>query len=132
MRFAAALGALLAAACAARAAPVAAGLDEPFRVPVGGRAVVDGERLAVGFEGVPADSRCPTDVQCVRAGEAAMALRLSGRGFAPADLELLSVPGRDSGEYGDYRVELLGLDPRPTSAGVPPDAYVAVLRVRRP
>lgn len=131
MRLAVALGTLLAAACATRAVPVAAGLDEPFRVSVGGRAVLDGGRLAVDFRGVPADSRCPTDVLCVRAGEATVALRLSGPGLAPADLELLTVPGRDSGEFGGYRVELLGLSPEPTSAGVPPDAYVAVLRVRR-
>lgn len=125
------LCAALVAACAPAMDPGRAPLDESFGVREGERVVVDG-RLTVGFHDVAEDSRCPADVQCVRAGEAVVVLRLSEAGHRPAELTLRTTPGEDAVTVGAYRVELVGLDPAPRSGRSPPETYVATLRVVRP
>src|SRR5688572_8058334 len=53
------------------------GLDEELTLEPGQLATVDDGAFSVRFLGVPHDSRCPTDVQCVTAGNAVVRLRVS-------------------------------------------------------
>ena len=48
----------------------------PAEIALGGSAVVDG--VAVAFESVAEDSRCPTNAVCVWAGQAVVGLTLDG------------------------------------------------------
>ena len=62
------------------------------------------------------DSRCPSDVVCVSAGEAMIILALSGAGADRIDtLYLLKQP--KSNTYGGYRFDALDVQPYPKSTG---------------
>jgi len=65
-------------------------LGTSFQLAVAGTVAVAGERLTVGYNRLLSDSRCPLDVQCITAGNAAVAITLAkvelvdlGRGPSP-------------------------------------------------
>jgi hypothetical protein len=81
---------------------------------------------------VSSDSRCPSDVDCITAGDAAVELWLRR---PPSARETRSVHSDASqgasAEYDGFEVELLSLEPLPRSdAPVAADAYRARLVVR--
>ena len=81
---------------------------------MGRSATVAGEGLTVSFEAVPSDSRCPTNVQCVWAGDAVVQVVLSkdGKAFG-AELHTNLEP--TSVDYLNYNVALVSLAPYPSS-----------------
>jgi len=88
------------------------------------------EVLSVTFHDVPEDSRCPTDVVCVWAGNAAVLLSaaLGRTPDIPFTLNTTIAP-RDT-VFGPYRIYLLALDPQPVSyRPVGRDEYLLTLRV---
>jgi hypothetical protein len=109
---------------------VPARLGEEVALAPGQTAEVEGERLAVVFLRVAEDSRCPRDVQCVRAGEARVELELRVDDRVEGVLLATPVEPR-SAALGPYRVHLVRLDPLPTRAG-PPERYTATLRIEKP
>ena len=96
------------------AASASVSLDQPFTLRVGRSATVAGEGLTVSFEGVPSDSRCPTGVQCVWAGNAVVQVVLSKDGKA-FGAELHTNLDPKSVDYLNYNVALVSLAPYPTS-----------------
>lgn len=72
--------------------------------------------LFITFARIASDSRCPSNVQCVWAGEVAVLLRLSGEASGERTLYL---PGGTSGasttDTGQYRLELKAVTPHPVS-----------------
>lgn len=86
--------------------------------------------LTVTFEAVTGDSRCPSDVVCIWAGDAAVRLRLAGE--ATGDL-VLHTPtetiGPRTGSAGRFRVELLALTPDPNTTRTRPPAHRVTLRI---
>lgn len=93
----------------------------------GGGGPVD---LTVTFEAVTGDSRCPADVVCVWAGDAAVRLQLSGEATGSLVLHTpTEVVGPRSGVAGRFRVELLELTPEPHTTRVRPPAYRVTLRI---
>lgn len=118
-------------------APLAAGssnvqLGQQFELRVGGQATIAGENLTVSFQGVPSDSRCPTGVQCVWAGNAVVQVVLSQGGKA-AGLELNTNLDPKTGSYLNYEIELVGLAPYPTAKGgaISQSQYRATFVVRK-
>lgn len=106
--------------------------NQQVQIPLGQTRTFDEERLAVGFGTVLEDSRCPTGAQCVRAGNARVGLILQERGEATrsVDLNTLDNPRRVSHE--GYIIEVVDLQPVPTTAGAPdPESYVVRLRITR-
>lgn len=102
------------------------------RAATGGREPVTLELLSV------RDSRCPTDVQCVWAGHAAVTVRASAPGWPAQDLVIgtsapaaMNLPGDVT--YGRYRVRLVRLEPRPsTRALISPALYRATVQLSGP
>ena len=132
--FAAGLGACAPNAPASTPEAPAAGasLDQPFALRVGQRATVAGAGVNVRFEEVASDSRCPSDVQCVWAGNAVVRAVLSqDRKAFGAELNTGTEPR--SVRYLDYDVALVSLAPQPAAQGsaIPPSQYVATFRVTR-
>ena len=103
------------AAPRAAAAPRTVTLNTNFDVRVGETVNVSGESLSVRFDSVPSDSRCPTGVQCVWAGNAQVRVTLSKVGSAPGTLNLNTTLDPRKGAYLNYEVELVGLAPYPSS-----------------
>ena len=94
-----------------------------------GQRVMANEILSVTFHDVPEDSRCPTDVVCVWAGNAAVRLSAAlGDGpDIPFTLNTMTVP-RDT-VFGPFRIFLLALEPEPVSyRPVGRDEYLLTLR----
>jgi hypothetical protein len=104
-------------------------LGQPFELRVGRSATVAGEGLTVSFQAVPSDSRCPTSVQCVWAGNAVVQVVLSkdGKAFG-AELNTGLEPR--SVDYLNYNVELVSLAPYPSSTNpIPQSQYRATFVV---
>jgi hypothetical protein len=106
---------------------------DSVRVRVGQVLIVDGVRVR--FTGVENDSRCPTDVVCVWAGDAVanFSVELNCECRAAAFLLPLhtNLEPRSGTAYG-YRVELKELLPYPNSASaIKPEAYSAWVRITR-
>ena len=106
--------------------------NQEVRIPLGQTRTFDEERLAIGFGRVMEDSRCPTGAQCIQAGNAMVGLVLQERGEATRSVELNTGQNPRRVSHEGYIVEVVGLDPLPTTAGPPdPDSYVVRLRVTR-
>ena len=106
-------------------------VNETFTLARGESASVDGEDLRVTFTDVKADSRCPKNVVCVWAGDAAIAVTAAS-GAESRDLELHTNPQfAKSAEAFGHIVELVELAPVPEDPGsIAQDDYVAHLVVR--
>ena len=123
---------LLASLACAASKPVEPTLDRDFELSGGASARVDGTDLVIRFEGVPNDSRCPVDVQCITEGDATVALRLEGGGAAGETVELHTLDEPREAAHGAYVVVLVALAPRPVSTRPTPlPAYRVTLHVRR-
>ena len=82
----------------------------------GQSAQVSNTSVAVTFDGAN-DSRCPSDVTCVWAGEALIRLRLSGAGADRTDTVKINAQPRAT-TYGGYRFEVVSLLPYPVSTAM--------------
>jgi hypothetical protein len=118
---------------AAAFAAAQAALGQDFDMRTGGTVEISGEPLAVTFERVVEDSRCPTNVTCVREGDAVVRVRLQGAGKEEATLTLHTHPsGPQESSFQKYRARLVRLLPVPRdTARVPSEAYVATLNISR-
>jgi hypothetical protein len=107
---------------------IQAEVGREFDLAVAQEAKVQGSNVVIRFRGVTNDSRCPSDVQCVWAGNAVAGFDLSGAGQSDASLNTTLDPRSVS--YGGYTILLVGLKPAPrTGSTIPALEYVATLRV---
>ena len=119
-----------------RGVPQSAVMSEAFTLARGQAVVVDGHRFR--FDSVREDNRCPSDVQCVRAGEARVVLTIVGGGSAGESvLEIPGFVGADDAPQpsqsivrAGMRITLLALDPYPeTGSGDGGERPTVTLRV---
>ena len=90
-----------------------AAMGSEFEIAVGQEAKVQGTSTVIRFSGVIEDSRCPSDVQCVWAGDAVVRLSLSGAGAIEASLHTTLDP--KAVQYAGRTITLVGLKPVPQS-----------------
>jgi hypothetical protein len=131
-----------ASVCANVGPGCASDLPRPSPVPIGrpfelhpmGSALAD-DALTVTFEGVRSDSRCPTDVVCISAGDATVVVRLTAPTGGQVERELHTNPGRTGTaetSYLAYAITLVALSPMPRSdRPIPLGDYVATLTIER-
>jgi hypothetical protein len=88
-----------------------------FKLKVGQQVTVKGTKLRIRFVAVENDSRCPSDVTCVWAGNAAVQFQLgTGRGSKTVTLNTSKSPSfAGETEYGGYKLKLVDLSPYPRS-----------------
>ncbi len=134
MRYAALLAAsaaLLLAACQGTTDAVG---GTQFSLRPGERVQVEGGAAAVRFVAVSQDSRCPSDVQCVWAGDAVVQLDLLVPGdSARTALHTNAQGGSVRTEFHGYALELVALAPNPHSGTqIQQSDYRATLRVSGP
>jgi hypothetical protein len=89
--------------------------------------------LKVTFVRVTADSRCPGDVMCVQAGDAQVAIEISGFGPSRSAELFLSAPGKTSATYAGFSITFEALAPYPFASQGPitPGAYRATFRIAK-
>lgn len=104
-------------------------LGRSFSMKVGESITVGELRLT--FRAVEGDSRCPTDVVCVWAGDAEIALKIEQAGKAAvAALHTTLEPKKT--EWDGYTVALVGLTPdRKSNAAISTGDYRAEIVVTR-
>src|SRR5687767_4066909 len=108
-------------------------VDRDFDLKPGRTARVDGTAITVSFVGVPEDSRCPTDVQCVWAGNGAVSLVVTDETGARSTVILNTTLSPRSARVSGYEINFAGLKPEPKQGSpIPLANYVATLRVTRP
>ena len=121
---------LLTLACSSATAPT---VGDEFRLDYGESVTIADAQLWLHFVDVLEDSRCPTRVQCVWAGDAAIAIEVAS-----------SLPGGDSTTdtlhttlepksvlIGGLLLELRRVDPYPSVPGeIPRERYRITLRLR--
>jgi hypothetical protein len=128
----AAIGIALAAGCANGAdAPIETSLDTDFQLHIGETAIILPENIEVSFLEVYADSRCGKGETCVWAGDAALRVNVRINGEESGQYELHSNEREGAtASFGEYHIRLLELLPPAISGrAIPPDRYVAVLKI---
>ncbi|MGH9769208.1 MAG: hypothetical protein ACREAB_17410 [Blastocatellia bacterium] len=107
-------------------------LGQEFELKINQEAMIEGEGLAVVFDSVLEDSRCPEGVDCIWSGNAKIRLRSSKQKQTPATIELNTDVGAKNSSYLNYEISLVALKPRPKAdAKVQPGEYKATLVVRK-
>ena len=112
------------------------GPTQPDRVPTGrsfelrvGETALTTDDVRIKFDTVRSDSRCPTDVTCVRAGEAVIALTIGRVGEVPEGREL-DTAARSSTTFLNFTITLSSLQPYPRSDRQPqPGDYIGTFIV---
>lgn len=108
-------------------------VDRDFGIRPGQTARVEGTALTVSLVGVPEDSRCPTDVQCVWAGNGAVSLVVTDETGAKSTVILNTTLSPRSVRVSGYEISFTGLKPDPKQGSpIPLASYVATLRITRP
>ncbi|MFL6284862.1 MAG: hypothetical protein ACJ74Q_17095 [Pyrinomonadaceae bacterium] len=112
----------------------AARVGREFKIKVGRTLRLGGETLRLRFVKVASDSRCPTGVECVWAGNAEVlieAIAKGGRRGTILSLNTNASPERAAeGRYGRYVVKLTALSPYPRSnRKIRAGEYIATLLV---
>ena len=97
-----------------------------FALPVGQTATVKGTDTRLTFSEVREDSRCPTDVTCVWAGDAKIRVVVS-RNAAADETRIMSItPPNNEARTDNLRIRFVGLAPVPRQADAnAPRSYVA-------
>ena len=121
-------GALTLAQCAGGPTGPSVSLNEEFVVAPNDTVEIEGTAQRVRFVAVISDSRCPTDVVCIQAGDAVVRIEiLSSAGGQSFDLH--TADGRPVTD-GHLSVTLVRLIPAPVSTRtIAPEEYRATLRV---
>ena len=109
-------------------------LNEQFAIKAGHQVVIKGEKLSVQFSSVQNESRCPTGVQCVWEGNAAISIEVSKKRkkSVQAILNTNTTIQPNEVAYKKYRIKLLGLNPYPRiDEKIEPKDYEAVMIVTK-
>jgi hypothetical protein len=109
-----------------------ASLGKEFNIKVGEQVVIQEAGLKISFSMVKEDSRCPTGVNCIWAGNGKVIVKVSKAGRKAADVQLnTGIMPRD-GRYLEYDIKLVGLNPYPKEdAPIKRGDYVATLIVSK-
>ena len=100
---------------------------QEFTLAPGASAVARDGGLELTLVGVTEDSRCPTDVTCVWAGEVKVKIALSAGSSNAGERE---VREEESTTFADRQVAVVRVRPRPVSTGrIAPEDYRVTFRV---
>jgi len=110
--------------------PTGPEVGSEFALSVGETATLDAVHTTVRFLAIAEDSRCPSQAQCVWAGDGAVVLEIAPAGGDEAEETVHTNPESGPGAVvlAGYELTLLRLDPYPVIPGdIESDAYRATL-----
>ena len=88
--------------------------------------------LTLTFNRVTSDSRCPTDVVCITAGDAVVSVSLADSA-SRVERELHTVGDLSQAKFSSYTIRLVELTPYPRSTrAIDPRDYTATLQITSP
>lgn len=109
-----------------------AALDQEFEIKLGQQVSIKREGLKISFSNVTEDSRCPTGVDCIWAGNGKVVLKLSKVRKRTAWMTLNTGVDPKQDDYREYDIKLVNLNPYPKKdSKIKKRDYVATLVVSR-
>jgi hypothetical protein len=112
------------------AAAVSADRGDTFALKAGQVARVGNAGVLVGFRGVAADSRCPSDVTCVWQGDAELRIHATIGRLAWTPFALHTALEPRSARFEGYTITIVNLEPVPKEGQQIPGAnYVVTIRI---
>jgi hypothetical protein len=125
---------LLALACARSTPPTTVvGVDQDVVLTPRNVVAIANSDLRLSFERVSADSRCPSDVVCVWAGNATAHIRVTNDGQVPREFAINSTTAPMDASFDGFHLKFVSLTPVPVStAQIDPKAYRLTVRLERP
>jgi hypothetical protein len=112
---------------------IKADLGQEFSLGIGQTARIESEQLTIRFNGIDGDSRCPTGVTCVWAGEVSCKVTVTYQGSSSnMTLSQIGPPLPPAEEtYGNYRL-LFSVQPYPSTGTQISDAeYRLIMTVEK-
>jgi hypothetical protein len=110
-------------------------LDSQFYLKVGETTTIKSENIAVKFLEVTGDSRCPSDVVCVWAGQVSVMVNVAKNGENLGDITLtlgVSNPELAIKNVGGYYIKVTAVNPYPISTHkIEQSEYIATLVVSK-
>ncbi len=109
-------------------------LGEEFKMRIGQQVTIKGQKLSIRFSAVRDESRCPTGVQCVWEGNAAVIVEVSSKKkeVVQATLNTNNSIKPNQLEHKGYNIKLVRLNPYPKAdQRIDPRDYEAVLLVTK-
>lgn len=88
-------------------------LGREFTLKVGEQVVIKEAGLKISFSEVAEDSRCPTGVKCIWAGNGRVVVNVSQSGKKAAAVELNTGVEPKQHHFQGYDIKLVGLNPYP-------------------
>ena len=107
-------------------------LEEQFSLNFEKTAIVSPVDIKVKFVKVTEDSRCPSDVVCIWAGQVSVLINVNDNGKDLGDIKLTLGANKDDAvkDIGEYYLKLIVVKPYPISTKrIEPSEYIATLVV---
>lgn len=101
-------------------------------VRVGKEKKIARTNLKIKFVKLIEDSRCPTDVNCIWAGNAKIQIKLTGKRSASKTFEINTGMAPQTVTFEGYEIKLMDLTPKPASnIRINPNGYTASFEVKK-
>lgn len=114
------------------ASDAAAQNGKPIKIFVGKQAKDKRNKLTIKFVSLIEDSRCPTDVQCIQAGNARIKVEVSDGKGKSETFEMNTMRGARGAAFDSYAINLESLTPAPKSnIRINRNGYAATFTVNR-
>ncbi|MEW6722448.1 MAG: hypothetical protein AB1324_04250 [Candidatus Micrarchaeota archaeon] len=112
---------------------VKAQLGEPFKLKLDQTAFIESENLYIKLTDIPQDSRCPSDVQCIRAGDTTIVVEAKKGAQTLGTVRITSENSVEQVAALDgYVVSFLAVEPYPVSTDpIQREEYVVTLKVTK-
>ncbi len=103
---------------------------QQIKVLINRQKVISGSKLTIKFASLVEDSRCPTDTNCIDAGNARITIKVSKSNGAAQTFELNTNSAPQFVTFAGYRIKLTDLNPRPaTNIRINRNGYTATFVV---
>jgi hypothetical protein len=105
--------------------------DQKVTVQINQQKTLTKSKLTIKFVSLIEDSRCPTDAQCIQAGNARIQIEVK-KGSASKTFEISTNPKSQAVSFGGYAINLIDLNPKPaTNIRINRFGYKAIIAVRK-
>lgn len=107
-------------------------LGQEFKIRNGQEVVVGEEKVRIKFRSVPMDSRCPSDVVCVWAGNGEVVVEVVRKNKKQVVATLNTGLNPKEIDYKGFKIRLASLNPYPkVSHAIDPKEYAATMIVTK-
>lgn len=115
---------------AAAAPAIDAKTKNQIKVKINEQQTLPKTKLTIKFAALVEDSRCPTDAQCIQAGEARIKIEVKNGKSAAETFEISTSDRKKPVSFAGYTIRLVDLNPHPaTNIRIDRNGYTATFAV---